>query len=271
MRTFGYLVVEGPHDVEFCYRLLSGYGLHRVRLLSELDVALQPLVPRNFPHNGDLQKRVPVPLFLQNDHHGIAIDSAGGDSRLVPSLQETLATVDQATFVGMGLMLDSDKNQSTADRYAALRKQVDASTSLVLPVHAGNISSGPPRLGAYVLPDNVNPGTLEDLLLDSAATQYSALLPAATRYVDDTLAGHYIPRDHCDEIMKPAGRNKAVIGAMSALFKPGKAVQMSIQDNDWLRGAALALPRIQAVQDFLAELFELMPRGTHDARTHEPA
>ena len=31
MRKYGYLIVEGPHDVEFVYRLLSPFGLERVQ------------------------------------------------------------------------------------------------------------------------------------------------------------------------------------------------------------------------------------------------
>jgi hypothetical protein len=41
---------------------------------------------------------------------------------------------------------------------------------------------------------------------------------------------------------------------MAGVFQPGKAVQVSIQDNDWLRGPALLQPRIRAVQLFLQQL-----------------
>ncbi len=61
------------------------------------------------------------------------------------------------------------------------------------------------------------------------------------------------------ELRKPAGRNKAVIGSMASILRPGRAVQVSIQDNRWLRDAALAIPRVKAVQDFLVNLFEMTP------------
>ena len=57
MPKYGFLVVEGPHDVEFVYRLLNPFGLERVRLEKDLDDFMQPLVPRTFPHGGDLEKR----------------------------------------------------------------------------------------------------------------------------------------------------------------------------------------------------------------------
>lgn len=257
MRRYGYLVVEGPHDVEFCYRLLSVYGLTRVRMLADLDEALKQLVPNKFPPDGDLQKRVPVPLFLQSDQYAIAIHSAIGDSRLVATLEETLEVVDAATFVGLGIMLDADSNDTVSQRYASLCEKL-TEIKLTLPKLAGEVTSGPPRIGAFVLPDNTSPGTLEDLLLESAKTQYGELLPKASNYVEAAIKDGLIPVSHRDEIVKKAaGRNKAVIGAMASLFKPGKAIQNSIQDNDWLRGAALEIPSIQTVQQFLVDLFEL--------------
>lgn len=271
MRKLGYLVVEGPHDVEFCYRLLSVAGLSRVQLLKDLDKDLEELVPRSFPHGGDLQKRVPVPLFLQNEQCAIAIHSAVGDSRLVATLQETLATLDASAFTGLGIMLDSDSEKSASERYDALRQKVRQEIGLVMPDRAGTVSSDQPRLGAYVLPDNTSQGTLENLLLESAALQYPALLPAAADYVNTAWHTGLIPANHQDDIRKPAGRNKAVIGAMASLFKPGKAVQTSIQDNDWLRSAALNLPSILAVQQFLAELFKLVPLNDAQVRPQDAA
>lgn len=271
MRKLGYLVVEGPHDVEFCYRLLSVAGLSRVRFLKDLDKDLEELVPRSFPHGGDLQKRVPVPLFLQNEQCAIAIHSAVGDSRLVATLEETLATLDASAFTGLGIMLDSDSDKSASERYATLHQSVQQELGLRMPEKAGTVSAGPTRLGAFVLPDNLNKGTLEDLLLESAALQYPALLSAAAGYVDAARNTGLIPAGHQDDIRKPAGRNKAVIGAMASLFKPGKAVQTSIQDNDWLRGAALSLPSILAVQQFLAELFELVPLNDAQVQPQDAA
>lgn len=258
MRQYGYLVVEGPHDVEFCYRLLSVYGLNRIKQMRDLDAGLHDLVPRSFPHNGDLLKRVPVPLFLQNEQHAIAIHSAIGDSGLAPTLEETLVTMGDTHFCGLGLMLDSDSKQTADQRFQAVCKQLKAvDLSLTLPVQPGQVCAGPPRLGIFVLPDNISQGTLENLLLESAATQYPDLLPAAEHYVDDALQKALIPKTHRDEINKPAGRNKAVIGAMAALFKPGKAIQTSIQDHDWVRGEALSIGRIAAVKRFLDDLFQL--------------
>src|SRR4051794_33484788 len=102
MPKYGYLVVEGPHDVEFVYRLLSPYGLKRIQFETVLDVFFHPLIPRTFPPDGDLQKRVPVPLFLHSTTHVVAIHSAVGDSRLVETLEENAVLLDPASFTGIG-------------------------------------------------------------------------------------------------------------------------------------------------------------------------
>ena len=256
MRKFGYLVVEGPHDVEFVYRLLSPFGLARVQLEKNLDDTLRPLIPREYPPGGDLQRRMPIPLFLSSDSHAIAVHSAIGDSRLVGTIEENLALLDRSAVAGVGMILDADKQTAASERYAGIRDRM-GKIGLLLDKDPGVVTQGSPRLGAFVLPDNAAPGTLEDLLLDSAALVYPCLLDTARQHVDAEGNDKCCLRVDLEELAKPAGRKKAIVGAMASILRPGKAVQVSIQDNRWLRDVALTLPRIKAVQDFLRHLFDL--------------
>jgi hypothetical protein len=259
MRKYGYLAVEGPHDVEFVYRLLNSFGLARVQLLEHLDSSFSRLIPNEYPPDGDLQKRMPIPLFLQSDTHAIALRNAIGDSQLTNVVEESINAldIDGINLTGIGILLDSDKNISAAERYAGIKQNL-AIKGFSLPEQPGEVTPTLPKLGAFVLPDNASAGTLEDLLLDSAREVYPGLLASAITHVDT--ACHdvgLIPADLAG-FNKPAGRNKAIIGTMASLLKPGKAVQVSIQDNRWLKDqAALSLPRIRAVQEFLQALFEL--------------
>jgi len=255
MRHFGYLVVEGPHDVEFAYRLLSPFGLERIRHLSTLDPLFVPLVPTDYPPDDDLQKRMPVPLFLQSANHAIALHSAIGDSRLIETVEENDARLGRSAISGIGILLDSDR-QEPATRYAKIRDDM-ARIGFALAATPGQVAAGATRVGAFVLPDNRTKGTLEDLLLESAEAIYPGLLSSAREHIDRASRDAGLtPKDLADFNL-PAGRNKATIGAMASVLKPGKAVQTSLQDNRWLRDQALAIPRIAAVQTFLAELFEL--------------
>jgi hypothetical protein len=256
MPKYGYLVVEGPHDVEFVYRLLSPHGLTRVQFMASLDPFLLPLVPRSFPPGDDLQKRVPVPLFLQSGTHAVAVHSAVGDTRLIQTVDENTALLDQAILTGIGLVLDADLAVMPGDRYVAIRDGL-RTKGYPMPDDAGVVSTGPPRLGAFVLPDNMVGGTLEDLLMDCARDVYPTLLATATTHVDSASRDATLAPDDLRELRKAAGRNKAIIGSMASVLRPGRAIQVSLQDNRWLRDTALALPRVRAVQSFLEELLEL--------------
>lgn len=256
MPKLGYLVVEGPHDVEFVYRLLNPYRLERVRLMDDVETVFRDLVPTSFPHEGDLQKRVPVPLFLRSASHVIAIHSAGGDSRLAATIEETMILLKPQQLVGLGVLLDSDKQIAAAERYRGIRTSMQ-SLGFKLPEQAGVIASGTPKLGAFVLPDNSSIGNLEDVLLECAASAYPELLDSARKHVDVALglAGK-LAKDG-EDLSKTPHRNKAIVGAVASVLRPGKAVQTSIQDNQWFKGERLQLGRIKAVQKFLVDLFEL--------------
>lgn len=256
MRRLCYLVVEGPHDVEFACRLIKSRvpTLSRVRLHQDLDSAMTKLVPDKFPHGGDLLKRVPVPVFLQNTDISLAIHAAGGDSKIVECLAGTFDILPASGFSAIGVVLDSDSEKLPDVRYQALC-QLAGDLPISFPDKPGKILGGAPRAGAFVLPDNVSQGTLEDLLIECGQVAYPQQVEAAKDFVDSVFR-------HCSktgfaELHLPAGRHKAIVGAVTSLLKPGKAVQVSIQDNKWLGVDGLVLPRVKHAADFLDELFEL--------------
>jgi hypothetical protein len=257
MRKYGYLVVEGPHDVELIYRLLKPHGLDRVRLEKDLDDFLRPLIPRNFPQNGDLLKRVNVPTFLQSPRRSVAVHAAQGESRLMDSIQETGATIDIGKFIGVGVILDSDSTKPASRRYEEARNKL-REKGFKFPDQAGSIGKGTPNFGGFVLPNNQGSGTLEDLLLESAGKVYPKLLESAKQHVEiSTGSDSGLNSDERKEIKKQSGKNKAVVASIASILKPGRAVQVSLQDNRWFGEAALEIPRIKAVQEFLVNLLEL--------------
>ena len=47
-------------------------------------------------------------------------------------------------------------------------------------------------------------------------------------------------------------RNKAIVGVIANVLRPGKAVQVSLQDNRWLRDPeCLQLPKVSALLNFV--------------------
>ena len=256
MPKYGYLVVEGPHDVEFVYRLLRPFGLKRIQWEDRLDSYMWPLVPRSFPHGGDLQKRVPVPLFLQSPSHAIAVHSAVGDSRLVETFEESQIAINFNLMTGVGIILDTDHEIPAINRYNSIKAEMQAK-GFVLPDAPGEVIAGPPRLGAYVLPDNHSVGNLEDLLIECAQAAYPNLLSSARSHVDAARNDATLEKGVGNNLTKTPIYNKALVGAIASVLRPGRAIQNSIQDNKWFRDGNLNIVRVKAVQDFLVNLLEL--------------
>jgi hypothetical protein len=254
MTAYVYLATEGPHDVELVAALLRPFGFRRVQHLTSLDPYWRPLIPTTYPHRDDLLARVPVPTFFKGADLSVAIEAVGGDSKLAPRTEDVLALL-RGTQPSLGVILDADAERSAHERFDRVVKDL-RKLAIPGPESPGIVASGPPRCGIYVLPDNQSPGTFESLLLEAAQTSYSRLIGSATTYVDsvDRIA---LDEDDMTELNKPAGRDKAIVASVAAILRPGKAIQVSIQDNRWLRDAALDLPRIVQLRRFLAELLAL--------------
>ena len=256
---FAYLVVEGPHDIEFVARLLRPFGFHRVGRMQDLNAYWKILVPTSFPHNDDLLKRVPVPTFFHSATHEVALHSAVGISNIAKQVQDTLVLKQNSLPDAVGIILDADNAQTPAQRFAALVTDLGNRGALNpagAPANAGAVTAGNPRWGFYVLPDNAAQGTLEDVLLECAGLAYPDLLHHANAFV-----GGFDPAQcqgtDLNDFNLPAGPNKARVDCVSSILKPGKAIQVSIQDNRWLEGPTLALPRVTAVTAFLRQLLAI--------------
>jgi len=110
-----------------------------------------------------------------------------------------------------------------------------------------------PRFGVFILPDNQNQGTLESILIECAETKYPDLLKSATKYIEGIDHTKLTTKDLKD-FHKPAGRNKAIISAISSILKPGKAIQVSIQDNKWINEESVRLHSMTLIKDFINDL-----------------
>jgi len=252
---YGYLVTEGTHDVEFLGRILKKrFDLKKIELLSALDPFWHPLIPRNFPIDNNLLKRVPIPIFFQNHTHSVAIHSAIGDTRLIQTIQESSELINSEQLAGIGLILDADMKISPTDRFAEIKRKAD--TSLVLPDIPGKVSDIYPKSGIYILPDNISAGTLENVLLECAKISYPSLLEGAYKFVEGADLKLLTDEDVKD-FNKPSGKKKSVVGCISNILRPGKAVQVSVQDNRWIDANTFELPHIQSIIDFLTEVLEL--------------
>jgi hypothetical protein len=239
---------------------LKPHGFERVEFFKELAPYWSDrLVPKDFPHKGNLLRRVPVPMFFDSREVSLAVHSAGSDSQISTTVGDTLQVVLPAPPDAVGIILDADSTVTPAARFKELYDELSQlKLGLNLPAQAGAVSTGTPRCGIFVLPDNLNPGTLEDLLLECAALNYPGLLTAAQALVAQAQAGaSSLTKEDLKDFRKPTGRKKATVAGIASVLRPGKAVQTSIQDNRWLEAQALSLPRILTLRQFLKDLLAL--------------
>ncbi|WP_031483108.1 DUF3226 domain-containing protein [Maridesulfovibrio frigidus] len=256
---YGYLAVEGPHDLAFVGKILKFYDFTLVKQIADIEgTPFEDLIPTSFPHEGDLLKRMPVPAFFRKaDEMIIAISCANSDTRLVEDIQEALAVLVAQDLDGVGIIADLDSEKTPVNRFNAFADGIEK-LKLVRPAEAGKASSGSPNTGVYILPDNSSEGTLEDLLIPCAEKVYPTLMQSACSLIDslDIACDEFKRRDK-KEILKPAGKKKAKINIVGSVLKPGKSIQVSIQDNRWISEETRTLPQIIAFENFIKELFSL--------------
>lgn len=258
---YAYFVVEGPHDVEVIGRILKQFGAKRIKREDDLDPYWEPLIPRKFPMDGDLLKRMPVPVFFANDVFSVAIHTSGGDSKFMQTLVSTskLSVVfDTSLLSAVAIFCDADMDSAEkrcGDLIAELQEEEAAYfCSLFSDVKAPGVVVGTsPRVGIHVFPDNENQGTIESMLLDCANVTYPNLLMRARDYVgavDEAFTKKWAPADGL----------KATVGCIANVLRPGKANQVTIQDNKWICTETLNLVPVQRLTQFITDLLDLSPK-----------
>lgn len=270
-RRTTYIVVEGPHDVEFIGRILrkGPHDFHFQNAKSRVDPFWHPLIPSSYPVGkppNDFLGRVPMPVFYQNATHTVAVQSADGISNIVARLEESLATPGMTEPDAIGIVLDSDSTETPAKRANDLALELAQKAPHLpgsFPSAPGAVEQPNPaarsRRGVFVFPDNTSQGALEDLLLECGRTSYPELLTLADAHVTAATAKLVPPtptwttEDHA-EIKARSGSKKATIASATAILKPGRTTQVSVNDNRWIDSATLRLPNIKAVADWLEDL-----------------
>lgn len=256
-----FIAVEGPHDVEFVAGLLEAEGFEKKVTLSQFDATFCPrLINTRFPHDDDLHKRVPNPMFLCRDGVWIAVQAAGGEApKLAQLVEKVLRNLRPfpGSLAAIGVVRDAD-DKSSKSQLDDLLKELGPVKSitgydLAFPENPGQITSGSPKFGVYVLPDNVNLGTLDDLLLSCGELVYPNLISGAQTFVN-SVDRTQLTKDDQRLILKPSGPKKAVVGCAANILKPGMSIAPSIDQNRWLNEDTRKLPQVQSLAQFLKDL-----------------
>jgi hypothetical protein len=243
------IAVEGAHDLAFVQRVLKAFGFRQKRRLGNpetpsenIPLAVQGLIPRNFPTNkeNDIHRRPDVPAFHVKDEQCVVLIPTGGDSMLVGGVSNAIGIMDVDCVSSIGFILDADCNppQHKFDRLKAEWVEKIKDNELLrkyqFPSCVGVCTTGICPFGVFVMPDNQRSGSLESILLDQAKAVYPVLHDKADAFIQTV--------KNTDDAIPPgseltqAGRNegKAILHAMTSVLKPGKTLQTSIADNEWV-------------------------------------
>jgi hypothetical protein len=63
-------------------------------------------------------------------------------------------------------------------------------------------------------------------------------------------------------VRKPAGKSNALIGGVSNILKPGRTLQVSLQDNDWIDLRTIDLDKIKLARKFLGQILDITIRSS---------
>lgn len=271
MSSFVYVLAEGVHDVAFLGKLLTvGFDAKRIKTMEELDEARRDwMASFKWPltRGGKIEidrLAVPAPVFHRLPAGTlVALRNAQGLTNVHDMLERDLESFDRDDNRpdSIGVVLDSDEEPADA-RFRKLVAFLQE-MQLTAPSGLGQVAPGAPRVGVFALPAPGVAGTLEDVLLQLGEAAFPELYAAARVYAEqgrsraDTETG----RDW-KEIKKPAGPKKATIGAMTAVLKPGKSMQTSLDDNGWVSESTRTLPCVQPCLSFLRDLLTVAPVAT---------
>ena len=258
-----FIAVEGPQDVEFLAGLFELRGFRKEVMYARLTGEFcGRIINTKFPYEGDLHKRMPNPMFLTDGTRWIAVQSAGGDTRLERLVRDVLMNLQDFPdeLVALGIIRDADKH-TPAQHLDAVAEQVESLRTvpgfrIEIPPALGMVVGETPRFGYYVLPDNQGRGTLDTILLECGEAVYSDLISGAKTYVNGVDLEKLTPAD-VRLFKKRSGKTKAIVACVASILKPGMSIATSIDQSRWLNETSLELPRVAALAAFLKDLCRL--------------
>lgn len=250
MRDYYFFIVEGPHDSAAVGRFLKSYHCKIVRSLKDVDAFWSRLIPKNFPYQDDLLKRMPVPTFYQNDEISIAIYSAGGEEN-IPVAFDSLLNISTENLSGIAIFFDADEDNPERKFSKMHQKLMNSIDEEFIPIVEGlsfnKIKSSPIKCGFFVFPNNMEKGTLENILLEGGEIIYKDIIGHAKEYLNNVPSAY-------TEKWNDAKYAKSLFGVMANLLKPGSANQVSIQRDKWISDETIQQTSQRNLELFIKEM-----------------
>ena len=266
------LVVEGAHDAAFFGLLLARRGFEAVTNLAEVPDVWERAIPKKYPVSPDLRlERVisfPEIHIRRTDQATMGIAVANGDGALLKTLRDLLDVFDAPSFASLGVVLDTDWQQTESERFASFQRLIGRWNQdglddgrpgfpLAFPEQPNSVTSNGLRIGLYQFPGGGAQGSLETVLLACARHNHPVLHDHAADLVNRVVSAAYPERTNADPLKacrKPSGHAKALCGIVANVLKPGSSLAVSLRDTEWLPFAEDALPEVVQAAGFLDAL-----------------
>ncbi|MFM7884213.1 MAG: DUF3226 domain-containing protein, partial [Microcystis panniformis] len=156
---------------------------------------------------------------------------AGGGSELIKNLTNKLADMDYNNELSaFAIIADADKDNpaEVARKYHQGFREYFPDFPRVVAA-TGTIQENRPRVGLYILPNNVDQGVLDTLLCDCGKIAYPEYMNRAKAYIQE------FSEEEISQIgWKPFDKEKATIAAVASILKPGKTNTATISDDRWI-------------------------------------
>jgi hypothetical protein len=158
----------------------------------------------------------------------------------------------------VGAFIDADTD-APATRVAGLQQalnDINKSPGFAFTAAPGVVSATTrPRTGVYVMPDNVNFGSVEGILEECAQTSYPNLHQNAEAYLS-AIDLALLTTEELALFNKGSNPQKARLGIIGSVLRPGAAIQNTIRYDRWIAPSTLKLPLIASLRAFLSELLD---------------
>lgn len=248
--------VEGNHDQAFLVKVMCKLlGFSKCEELSNLEPIWKKFIPKYPPSKtGKLYIRLDMPSILYTETLSVAI-YAGGGSELIKNLTNKLADMDYNNELSaFAIIADADKDNpaEVARKYHQGFREYFPDFPRVVAA-TGTIQENRPRVGLYILPNNVDQGVLDTLLCDCGKIAYPEYMNRAKAYIQQ-----FSEEEISQIVWKPFDKEKATIAAVASILKPGKTNTATISDDRWIsEQTSTQIPSLQNLLTFLKQLLKM--------------
>ncbi len=205
----------------------------------------EPMVPKIRWASRWSHPSVGPSTYLRRDNDWLEIKSLQGVTSVLGTIgTRFMESVPDGALRGFGALVDADEVevQERAQAFSATYGELFPQTANIL---AGQVVAGPPRVGLWVAPNNLDGGSFDRILVESCRQIRPDVVQRAEAYVDSVTAGWTTWR-----------RDKAVLGAIAQKDQPGASlwVAMSKVPARWFSAGLADVPEVEAVAGFVAAL-----------------